>query len=52
MAQATYTMVIKVRWWVVPYLRTLGFFCMTFGTTPDFGKVGRFIARRGLKVVS
>ncbi len=40
---------VKIRWWVFPYLLTLRWFCMTFGTEPDFDKIVAFIVRRGVK---
>lgn len=49
MHKGSITLQVRIAWWVPVYLRTLEFFCLTFGTEPDFGKVGATL-KRGLRV--
>jgi hypothetical protein len=45
MASATLTVTVRVRWWVMPYIRTLAFFCNAFHVEPDMVKVERMVMR-------
>ena len=47
----TLVVIVKLRWWVVPYINTLAFMCATMGTEPDRGKVSSFIAKHGLRII-
>lgn len=38
-------LVLVLPWWYRLYLKTLALFCWTFGTTPDKGKVNKFIIK-------
>lgn len=50
MASAIVTLEIGVRWWVIPYLRTVAFFATLTGCQPDFQKVAAFVIQRGLRL--
>lgn len=50
MASNVLTLVIDVRWWVIPYLNTIALFCGLTGYEPDMQKITRFIARHGIRV--
>jgi hypothetical protein len=39
----------SLRWWVLPYLQTLKFFCLVLGTEPDMEAVMRFIGKHGIR---
>ncbi len=45
------TVSVSVRWWVAPYIRTLGFVAMVMGTEPDWARLESLIARKGVKVI-
>lgn len=47
---AEITVEVRLRWWLMPYLHALVFFCDLFNREPDWQKLDRVIAR-GLKVV-
>lgn len=34
---------IKIKWWLVPYLRCLNFMCEALGMEPDYEKLERVI---------
>jgi len=40
---------IKVKWWVVPYLKTLALWCKTFNCEPDYKKVEKIVVK-GIKL--
>lgn len=46
---ATITVSVSVRWWVAPYIRTLGFVAMVMGTEPDWARLESLITRRGIR---
>lgn len=48
MATCRLSVEIKSRWWVPVYLRTLTLFCMMMRCEPDYRKVAKFIAKRGI----
>lgn len=35
--------VISFKWWFLPYINTLTFFCELFGVMPDKEKLGRVV---------
>lgn len=50
MASAAFNIEIRVRWWVIPYLRTLLFVAWMTASMPDPDRVVRFIMRHGVVV--
>jgi hypothetical protein len=34
----------RIKWWLVPYLRSLNFFCETFDCEPDQERLRKIIA--------
>lgn len=47
----SFTVHIRPRWWVFPYLHTLAFLCAAMRTEPDLEKVGGFIGKYGIKII-
>lgn len=47
---ANLNIVVKPRWWLPIYINTLAFLCAVMRAEPDTEKVGKFIARYGLKI--
>lgn len=41
---------IDIKWWVMPYIKTLVVFCWLFGTVPDLERVGSFVIDHGVKI--
>lgn len=39
MARASIELVVKVSWWVLPYVQSVALFARMTGQEPDFGKV-------------
>ena len=52
MAEDAIKVRFSLRWWVIPYLQTIIWICETFRIDPDLEKIGRFIAKYGLKVTA
>lgn len=50
MAACSVTVKVRVRWWVMPYLSALAFFCRATGAEPDEEKVAAFVLRWGVVV--
>lgn len=51
MAQASIKLVVKVSWWVLPYVQSVALFARMTGLQPDFDKVVR-TALRGIRVIA
>ena len=41
---------LRVRWWVIPYVRLIWLFSIITGLDPDDEKVANFITRHGFRV--
>lgn len=51
MAKASINLVVKVSWWVLPYLHSVSLVAWMMRLRPDFDKVAR-TALRGIRVVA
>lgn len=49
MASLTYSVQIKLCWWVMPYLRACGMFAWLMGMEPDVDKITNTVLR-GVKL--
>ena len=43
---------VSVKWWVRHYVALVSLFATLHGMEPDHDKIGRFIARHGIKIVA
>lgn len=41
---------VHVRWWVGPYIKALALFAIVTGQQPDLDRIGKFIAKHGVKL--
>lgn len=51
MAQTPIELVVKVSWWVLPYIHSVALFARMTGLQPDFDKAVR-TALRGIRVTA
>jgi hypothetical protein len=49
MANAEMQVTVRMRWWAVPFIRTLGFLCRALRLKLNQDKLVQFIARHGIK---
>jgi hypothetical protein len=40
---------VRIAWWLIPYVRTLGFLCGLFDSEPNWERLSYWI-RRGIRV--
>ncbi|MGJ7243276.1 hypothetical protein ABMZ73_11940 [Morganella morganii] len=41
---------IKMKWWVPAYIAGLKLFAVTFGTEPNYSRIGEFIVNHGVSI--
>ncbi len=50
MASSVLTVTIRFRWWLLPYLHTVIFFCKLFNCEPNYDRLHYWV-ERGIKIV-